>query len=348
MSGEMVRQRHMTDAIGVVRRHFDLFDDPAMMSIGLCELPGSVIGCVIARVPSLMLTVHSQLMKTLRCAGLLLTLLFAGSIQAESFALPSGLSLEPDSSLDLTYQVIPAYDETEKVVAGWSGDELLYFLTSEKLPSGWLDPSKYFAGLIRDLRDAGLAVDVGRRGEFEAQSGLGGTFMEITHSSAAQAPATIQVAHFLTDGKVAFIAFATLVEQTGADRMLKETTSLLGSAAISTASPPVPPAKSNEHPFFGVWQSNSAAPDGKPITTVLNLKDDLTFFVEVSTRDSRTFSAVGGWSVSNHRISWTYIRSNPTLPDDEKSSEEEIVSHSDDLLVLRSMATGMQREFVRK
>lgn len=288
-------------------------------------------------------------MNILRFAALLLTtVVFAA--QAESFILPGGMTLEPDASLDLTYQVIPGFDENSKVVAGWSGDKLQYFLTLEKLPSGWLDSEKYFTGLVRDLRAAGRAVETGRQGDYKTRANLSGAFIEILTKPSAQAASSTQVAHFLTDGNVSFVAVATLIDKSGADRMLAETTLLFKSAALSGSGDSgfsAFSAKSNESPFFGTWQSNSLAPNGRPMVTTTILKDDLSFVSEISLDGKRVFSAVGVWSVKGKQIYWTYVRSNPPLPDNNKEDEDEIVSFAEGRLVLRSKLSGKEHEFVR-
>ncbi|HQX06430.1 MAG TPA: hypothetical protein PKZ19_06550, partial [Zoogloea sp.] len=41
------------------------------------------------------------------------------SAHAETFRLPEGLVLEAPDDLEITYQNVPAYDASKKVVVGW-------------------------------------------------------------------------------------------------------------------------------------------------------------------------------------------------------------------------------------
>ena len=63
----------------------------------------------------------------------------------------NGLAIKLLEQLDLTYQIIPDYDEREYVLAGWDGEDLQYFSAFSKLPPGWLVADKWFAGFKRDL-----------------------------------------------------------------------------------------------------------------------------------------------------------------------------------------------------
>ena len=114
-------------------------------------------------------------MKLLRSAVLVLSA-FLSQAQAQNLILPGGLAVDPDSSLDLTYQVIADYDPVQKVIAGWTGDKLKYFVSVEKLPSGWTDHNKYFQGLLRDLRAAGRSVETVRSGSYTASTSLSGQY----------------------------------------------------------------------------------------------------------------------------------------------------------------------------
>jgi hypothetical protein len=285
----------------------------------------------------------------LKTAAFLFASVLAIQVHARSFVLPDGMSLEPDSTLDLTYQVVPSLDEIEKLVVGWSGDKIQYAITVEKLPPGWLDSGEYFSRLVGDLRASGRTVDTGRRGDYKATSGLRGAFMEIRSRSATRTEVITQVGHFLTNGTVAFIAFATLLNKSSADRMLEESTLLFKSAAIVSTQLSEVPRRRAESPYFGTWQATSLAPTGQRVIADVVLKDDLSFTARVSSLDGRSvFSAVGVWSVNGKSMYWTYIRSVPPLPDDRKEDEDEIVLHSGDRLLLRSTTTGKEYEYIRK
>lgn len=272
---------------------------------------------------------------------------FLSPAQAQSLVLPGGIAVDPAPPLDLTYQVVPGYDPIEKVLAGWEGDTLLYYVTTQKLPAGWLNPDKYFQALVRDLRAAGRKVEAVKSEKYSGASTLSGQFLHFRLQSASQATGVSQAAHFLTDGKVAFLAFATLVDKSAEERMLEETTLLFKSAFVSTE--PAPPAQAKaESPYVGSWQWSGAAPNGTPVAAAMILKEDLTFSTQVKSQGAVVFNAAGAWSVLGRGLFWTYMDSQPPLPADKKEDEDEIVSLDGDRLLLRSKLSGQEREFLRQ
>jgi hypothetical protein len=268
--------------------------------------------------------------------------------QAQSLVLPGGIAVDPAPPLDLTFQVVPSYDPDEKVLAGWAGDKLLYLVTMERLPPGWINPDKYFQGLVSDLRASGRNVEAARSGKYKGSSTLSGQFLELRHKSVSQAAGVSQAAHFLTDGKVAFIAFATLMDKSAEDRMLEETTLLFKSAFLPTGESAQVAKARSESSYVGSWQWSGAAPNGNPAAAAMILKEDLSFSTQVKMQGVVVFNAVGVWSVSGRKLLWTYMRSEPPLPDDKKEDEDEIVSLDRDRLVLRSKLSGKEREFLRQ
>jgi hypothetical protein len=286
-------------------------------------------------------------MKILRIARFILLALFSQA-QAQPLVLPSGIAVDPAPPLELTFQVVPSFDPHEKVLAGWEGDKLLYLVTMEKLPAGWLNPDKYFQALVSDLRASGRSVESTRSGKYKGTSTLSGQFIMLRHKSASQAAGVSQAAHFLTDGKVAFIAFATLMDESAEDRMLEETTFLFKSAFLPTGESVLAAKATSETPYVGTWQWSGAAPNGNPAAASMILKEDLTFSTEVKSQGVVVFNAAGVWSVSGRTLFWTYIQSQPPLPADKKEDEDEIVSLDRDRLVLRSKLAGKEREFLRQ
>jgi hypothetical protein len=286
-------------------------------------------------------------MKLLR---IVLFILFAlvSQAQAQSFVLPGGIAVDPSPPLDVTYQIVPSYDPDEKVLAGWEGDKLLYFVTVEKLPAGWLNPDKYFQGLVNDLRAAGRIVETAKSGKYKSTSTLSGQSLILRHRTASQAKGGSQAVHFLTDGKVAYIAFATLMDQSAEDRMLDETTLIFQSAVLASGLPAEAAKKTSESPYVGAWHWSGTAPNGNPAKAAMILKEDLSFSTEIKSQGALVFDAAGVWSVSGGRLFLTYMRSRPPLPADKKEDEDEIISLDGDRLVLRSKLSGKEREFLRQ
>lgn len=290
-------------------------------------------------------------MKLLRRAAFILMALMSQA-QAQGLVLPGGLAVDPARSLDLTYQVIPDYDPNEKVIAGWAGDKLQYFVTVEKLPAGWLDADKYFQAFLRDMRAADRSVDTGRSGKYKAASSLSGQYLEVLSRSSPQAAPTTQAVHFITDGKLAFLGIASLTKNGTADRMLEETRLLFQSSSLPGAAPaptaPVAPVVKAESPYVGSWKWSGTAPNGRPAVSRMSLRNDLSFSTDLTVDGKVVFRATGVWSVSGKRVLWVYLRSEPALPQDKRQDEDEIVSLDKGRLVLRSRLSGKDREFLQQ
>ncbi len=283
-----------------------------------------------------------------RKIALTLALLMAQQIQAQSLVLLGGLGMTPDASLDLTYQVVKELDEKEKVVAAWSGDKLLYTVSSERLPAGWTDPDAYFKGLMRDLRSTGRTVTTGRSGTYTTGSPLTGHYLEYRLKDAAQPEEATMVAHFLTDGSTAFLSIATLIDAGAADQMLNDTQRLFKTASVVTGAA-VPPAEPRaEAPYVGTWTMTSAAADDKTTTAVIALREDGSFSVDARMRGKPVFRGVGAWWVAGNRLVWNYTGSTPELPVAQRKEEDDIVRLEGNRLRLRAVPSGQERELVRE
>lgn len=267
--------------------------------------------------------------------------------QASTLAHPAGLAFEPDASLDLTYQVVPAFDENEKFIVGWAGTQLQYVIAVEKLPPEWVDADAYINGLLRDFLTSGRTVETHASGKYKTRSDMRVNYVEIHSKSQNQTEPTRQIAYFITNGKLSFLAVATLVNKAQAKRALEETKLLFTSAAVSTATQPLP-RQFSETPYVGTWQWTGALPDGSASTAIVRLEENLNFRTEVTRAGALIFAANGVWSVSEKRLHWTYINSQPPLPDDKKEDEDEIIALTSDRLVLRSIQSGKETEFRRK
>jgi hypothetical protein len=281
-----------------------------------------------------------------RTAVLFITLLSLS--QARALVLPSGLALDPDPSLDITYQVVPEYDPIEKIIAVWGGDRLQYFVTVVRLPAQWLDAEKYFQAFLRDLRAAGRPVEAARSARYRVGSSIAGQYLELRSTPSPQATPTTQAVHFISDGKLAFVGIATLVARGGEDRMLQETTLLFQSASFSSGAAPQTSSAKAESLYAGTWKWDGQTPNGDSASSTVTLKDDLSFLSDVTIGTRLVFRAVGVWSVSGQHLFWTFMRSEPPLPADKREDEDEIVSFDRERLVLRSKLTGKERIFVKQ
>jgi len=63
------------------------------------------------------------------------------------------LSVELPQSLDLTFQIFPAYSEEDEIICGWAGEQLVYLLTADEQPGGF-DDEFYWSGMEKTLRES--------------------------------------------------------------------------------------------------------------------------------------------------------------------------------------------------
>lgn len=286
-------------------------------------------------------------MKLLRIVAIFLMTLFARA-EANPLVLSSGIAVKPAASLDLTYQVIPDYDPNEKVIARWDGDKLAYFLTVEKLPPGWLNPEQYFTGFMRDMRDSGRKIEQLSTGKYKGVASISGQFIEFRSKAASEDSGSTQVVHFLTDGKVSFVAVATATGKLAEKQMANETALLFKSAYLPSRDAIPPASVKTEQLYVGTWDYNGLGPNGQAASMQLVLKEDLTFSAQVQSQGATIFSAVGVWSVAGQKLQWTYMRSEPPLPAHKKDDEDEIISLANDRLRIRSKISGLERELIRR
>ena len=178
-------------------------------------------------------------MATLRALFAALCISACGSSQA--LVLPDGLAIDPPESIDLTQQLVPSVDRNKQVLAVWDGDTLRYLITVEKLPADAAQPQAYFYQLVSDLRAAGSVVDTGKRGEYQSVSGWRGNYLVVKSHAKTQSRTNLTVTHYLTDGKVSYVAFARLLGATSADQLIDETVRLFQTAHLAIPELPVAP-----------------------------------------------------------------------------------------------------------
>lgn len=278
-------------------------------------------------------------MNLLRRAVLAASFALVAHTQAQTFVLPSGLAFDPAAPLDLTYQVVPQHDEHEKVIAGWQGEKLQYVVVVEKLPPGWLDGQRYLQLLAQSLGSQGRIVQTGRSGPYQTKSGLSGRYLEVMSRASAKQEPTVQIAHHVTDGKLAYFAIATALGSAPADLVLRETRQLFETASLGGAAP---------LPYAGTWVWAGTAPDGRPASATLTVGQDKTFTSEVAVGGKVAQRASGFWSVSGKVLTWSYQQSDPPLPASLREDEDEILAIDDKRWVLRSKLSGKEREFLRR
>lgn len=264
----------------------------------------------------------------------------------EKLVLPHGFSLTPPKGMDVTFQVLPFYDEKEEVLAVWSGEELQYFAALTRMPPGWTDAEDYFRKFQRDLSAAVLGpVTVGRKIGYQAVEALRGQSMELFLAPNTEASNPHQVVHFLTDGSTTFVAFAKLVQLKEAGALLSSSVKLFKTAALQSAG--AQPA-SESTPYSGLWAAQLALPDGRTLKVEWNLKPDLTFSTGHMVGHEVYWVATGVWEVSGKELLSTYMYSKPELPAHAKKDVDEIQAFDGTTLTLRSKRTGRVSTFVRQ
>lgn len=261
--------------------------------------------------------------------------------------LPAGLSIEPPESLDLTYQVVPAYDEKAKVIARWDGEQLQYLVNVSKLPPGYLDAKSYLGRLERDVQKAWSALVVGRQSTYTARNGLTGTVVEFSKPGKADTPALTLVTHFITDGKSSYIATASPIGRTPITQVFDETVRILESATTITPISDTGRAPSSEDEMLGIWTSEDSLPDGRRISSRVELNADLSFKTTAAVNGTTFFTATGVWSRNAGNIHWIYIYANPELPADKREDDDQLLSITASSMTLKSALSNKERIFTR-
>lgn len=274
---------------------------------------------------------------TLLCGVLLVCL----PARAEPLALSAGLQVEAPAGLDLTYQVVPSYDEQERVMAIWQGEALQYFIVTTRLPPQHHDAKAYLLGMARDLRTAFGGLEVGEQHTYRTAGGLAGTAVEFRKPDG-----NAVVTHFLTDGTASFAASAAALPAVRGQRVVDETIALFQSAV--TLAPGATPARDAraEDALVGRWTVEDTLPDGRSVIVTQDLKDDLSFSA-VAEADGRVVLALSGyWYRNGNALHWQYQHGEPALAKD-LSGDDEIVSIAPATLVLKSRLSGKMRTFHR-
>jgi len=260
-------------------------------------------------------------------------------------ALPQGLTVFPPQHLDVTYQILPFYSETESVLAIWQGDALHYFITLTTIPNHW-KAAHYFARLQRDLSAGsdGGRVTTGRQNAYGAQGRLKGHTLELSYKARDAQTPVYQVAHFLSDGNTTVVGFATTPVKAQAEIMYQTSTELFKTARVThQAQQP----HTDEHPYVGTWVTESHPQDGLTVKVVWTLKADLTFATQMSVNDVIQWSATGVWHIKDKTLVSEYLYSDPPMPNRIKTDEDEILTLEGNTLTLRSKRTKNVTRYMR-
>lgn len=287
-------------------------------------------------------------MRLARKIGFVIIMTLSPISHSETQIVARGLAIELPEHLDLTYQIIPEYDEREYVLAGWNGEDLLYFMTFEKLPSGWLEADRWFAGLMRDLRAAsgGKPVDVLDRGSYPSAGAYSIHYMEYRFNLDGGPETQHQIASFLGDSGNSYVVSSTLVDAAAAGQMHAETVDILKTARAPTANV-TPLKRHDEDNYIGTWTAETGAGHGDILVTLIELKKDLSFTMQRHLNDEPVIAYSGAWSSSDGSIHLTYLYRDPDTPAYELPEPDRVLAFDGESMVLVAGDAGADRIFRR-
>jgi hypothetical protein len=281
------------------------------------------------------------------------------SAHAETFRLPEGLVLEAPDDLEITYQNVPAYDASKKVIVGWDNGKLLYLIDVTRLPQGANDAGRHLERLLMDIggNSVGRAVNVRSKGQYPAIGGLAGHYVDYRFVPTGSERAQHQVAHFLTDARVSFTVFVSVVDVAATGRALKDSVALLKTAALTlppqaraTAIPEAasrPAATSADMALVGRWTASRKLSDSLTVETLTELKSDHSFSGRGTFNGQTVVEYSGTWSSDGKHIDWNYLHSAPPLQERYRQDQDTIVSFDGQRLVVQSRESGVTRSLAR-
>jgi|GEM_PF-3598985 len=94
--------------------------------------------------------IKSALLSALTTASLLF---FTSSALCDRLDLVEGLTIEQPEVSTITFQTIPSYHASKKMLLRRSDDKLQYFINIDRLPRSENNADRYFERLLRDVND---------------------------------------------------------------------------------------------------------------------------------------------------------------------------------------------------
>lgn len=260
---------------------------------------------------------------------------FSSHVYSDSQVVAHGLAVDLLETLDLTFQVIPEYDETENVLAGWNGDEFQYFVAFSKLPAGWLNAEQWISGFTRDISAASEtgSFNLLDKGYYKSNGKFDLNYIEISFIPKGEQEKRKQLVHFITDHKNSYLAFATPTTDNGANVLLSEVIRILKTSHLPTSNIS-PLVIKNEDKYIGLWNGQYVDKDDKVVQVIFELKKDLTFVRKDSIEGKESSINSGIFFISNNEISWTYLYGKPTNQDSRTKETNSISSFSGDTMIL--------------
>ncbi len=150
-----------------------------------------------------------------------------------ALVLPEGLAVDPPEAVDMTLQTITRDEREKQVLAAWDGDTLRYFVNVDQPAPGVVEAQLYYNGLLKDMRAAGVNAEAAQRGDYAISSGLLGSYLVVKTRAPGHDRTDHTVVHFITNGKITFIAVARLTAALTVDQLVAETVALFRSARMA-------------------------------------------------------------------------------------------------------------------
>ncbi len=128
-------------------------------------------------------------------------LFFSTQAFAEHLNLGDGLAIEQPTVAAISYQTIPSYNASKKMLQRRSEDKLQYFINIDRLPRGVNDADKYFERLLRDISDSSAtdSLKIIDQGKYWSENNVQGTYVEYQFTPVGAIQAQHHIAHFITN-----------------------------------------------------------------------------------------------------------------------------------------------------
>lgn len=164
----------------------------------------------------------------------------------EQLNLGEGLSIDQPESTVISYQAIPSFNPSKKMLQRHSEGKLQYFVSIDRLGRGSTSSERYFERLLRDISDASAesSLKIIDQGEYWTLTNVRGAYVSFVFTPVGSTRQQHHIAHFLTNSYRNYVAIAVLVDGVAEQQMHEDTIALFGSASISTLNSP-PQAVSN-------------------------------------------------------------------------------------------------------
>jgi len=200
-------------------------------------------------------------------------------------------------------------------------------------------------GFYRDIKTVYKDAKSGASGGFNTKGALKATAVELLYSPTPDNQKAMIGVH-LTDGKEAYGAMVNEYQKSpDTDAIFKEVVTIFRTAKVADPTT-VPQADTREEDgYIGTWVAESTLPNGQLVIAKMNMDHYLNFKAEASVKGKLIFVGTGAWSVSDKKIFWTYMYSNPPLSDGDKNDEDEVISFDGSEMILKNKKTGMTNTF---